>query len=282
MCRAYSCIVEQNAKVTWKLGVDSHTELLKLAGLKDDTADPALMTFARVEITPNNGSYLEPDAWTLRVDQSITPAWFGIKHKEAALGAHKKWLAKLDKVLVRQKIIHPFKIAPPAEITKNHINMLRKWDSVWDSVEDSVGNSVRDSVGNSVWDSVRASIRNSVRASIRNSVRASVWDSIWDSIEDSVGNSVRDSVSVWDSVWDGVRAYIGSFFMLPVWKYVKHPRGKYPFAPCVQLWKLGLVPSFDGKMWRLHGGEKAAVLFSITAEELRVKQAVDRQAEHGG
>jgi len=36
----------------------------------------------------------------------------------------------------------------------------------------------------------------------------------------------------------------------------------------VQLWELGLVPSFDGKVWRLHGGEKAAVLFEITAENL--------------
>jgi hypothetical protein len=50
---------------------------------------------------------------------------------------------------------------------------------------------------------------------------------------------------------------------------VKHPHGKYPFAPCVQLWELGLVSSFDGKTWRLHGGEKAKVLFEITAEELR-------------
>jgi hypothetical protein len=70
-------------------------------------------------------------------------------------------------------------------------------------------------------------------------------------------------------VGDSVRAYVGSFFILPVWKGVKHPHGKYPFAPCVQLWELGLVPSFDGKTWRLHGGEKAKVLFEITAEELR-------------
>jgi hypothetical protein len=83
----------------------------------------------------------------------------------------------------------------------------------------------------------------------------------------SVGDSVRDSVG--DSVWASVGAYTGSFFIIPVWKHVKHPRGKYPFAPCVQLWKLGLVPSFDGRTWRLHGGEKAKVLFEITAEELR-------------
>jgi hypothetical protein len=247
MCRAFSCIVKQDKKVIWELGVDSHSDLLLRTGLKDDTADPALMTFARVEITPDNGNYLEPDHWTLRVDQTITPQWFSEKHKEAAKAAHKRWMASLDKIIVRQKIVHPFTITPPDKITTKHISMLRKWASVrasvGDSVRASVGDSVRASVGASVWASVGASVRDSVRASVGDSVRASVWDS--------------------------VRAYTGSFFIIPVWKHVKHPRGKYPFAPCVQLWKLGLVPSFDGRTWRLHGGEKAKVLFEITAEELR-------------
>jgi hypothetical protein len=98
-------------------------------------------------------------------------------------------------------------------------------------------------------------------------VRVSVVKSLMNSVRNNVGDSVW--YSVWDSVGDSVRAYVGSFFILPVWKGVKHPHGKYPFAPCVQLWELGLVPSFDGKTWRLHGGEKAKVLFEITAEELR-------------
>jgi len=210
MCKAFSGIVEPSCKVTWKLGVDSHESLLALTKLKDDTSDPALMTFARFEITPKNGNYLEPDVWAFKIDQTITPSWFVEKHKTAAFAAHKKWLAKLDKILVRQKIVHPFKIEPPVTITKQHINMLRKW------------------------------------ASVRNSVWA------------NVGNSVEDSVWV----------YYGSFFILPVWKYVKHPRGKYPFTPCVQLWKLGLVPSFDDKIWRLHAHEDARVVFQITAEDL--------------
>ena len=243
MCKAFSCIVKRDATVLWKFGTDSHTDLLQDSGLKDDTNDPMLMEFARVEVSPKNANYLFPDVWELHVDQSITPAWFGQKHKDAANAAHAKWMKKLDKILVRKQIVHPFKIEPPKEITKQHINMLRKWASVWDSVRDSV----RDSVG----DSVRDSVGDSVRDSVRDSVGASVWD------------------SVGASVWDSVGAYVGSFFILPVWKYIKHPRGKYPFAPCVQLWERGLVPSFDGKTWRLHGGPKAVILFEITAEELR-------------
>ena len=229
MCKAFSCIVDVGAKVTWKFGVDSHTDLQKMAGFKDHTSDPSLMEFARVEITPDNGSYLKPDNWSLRVDESIQPAWFGVKHKEASFAAHMKWLAKLNKILIHKEIVHPFEITPPA-IEKEHIKWLKEWDSVGDSV------------------------------------RASVWDREWASVRASVWDSVR--ASAWDSVRASVGAYTGGFFIIPVWKGVKHPRGKYPFAPCVQLWEAGLVPSFDGKTWRLHGGKKATILFEITKEEL--------------
>jgi hypothetical protein len=242
MCKAFSCIVKPDASVIWKLGVDSHTSLLQGTGLKDLTSDPSLLEFARVEISPKNNNYLEPDTWEFSIDQSITPTWFGQKHKEAANSAHKKWLSQLDKILIRKKIIHPFKIKPPEKITKKHIQLLRSWDSVWASVWASVGASVWASVGASVWASVGASVWASVGASVRASVGASVG------------------------------AYTGSFFKISKWKIIKHRSGRYPFGPAVQLWKLGLVPSFDGKIWRLHGGEKAAVLFEITAEEIRKKK----------
>jgi hypothetical protein len=72
-------------------------------------------------------------------------------------------------------------------------------------------------------------------------------------LEDAVGDAVRDAV------W----AYTGSFF-IPViskWKYTIHAKGVYPFQPAVDLWKMGLVASFDGKLWKLHGGKGAKVLW---------------------
>jgi hypothetical protein len=61
------------------------------------------------------------------------------------------------------------------------------------------------------------------------------------------------------SVW----AYVGSIFIPVVkkWEYIDHKKGEYPFQPAVDLWKIGLVPSYDGKMWRLHGGPKGKVLW---------------------
>jgi hypothetical protein len=246
MCKAFSCIIESNKKVTWKMGIDSHDHLLKIAGLPNDTLDPAQIRFCRIEIAPKNGSYLEPDEWIFKIDMDVTPAWWTLDHKKACLEAHKKWLKELDKILVRKPIVHPFKIEPPKLITEEHLTLLREWTSV----------------------------RDSVRASVRDSVRDSVWDSVWD----SVGNSVRDSVwaSVRDPVGASVWAYYGSFFALPrnEWKYTEEIKtDQYPFLSVVKLWEMGLVPSFDGKKWRLHAYSDARVVWSGTIERTQSKQA---------
>ena len=142
--------------------------------------------------------------------------------------------------------IHPFKIKPP-KITENEIALLKVWDSVGDSVRGSVGDSVRASI----WDSVRGS----VGVSVGGLVGGVVGGLVWDSVGDSVGGLV------WDSVW----GYIGSLFPdIKNWKYISHEKGIYPYQCCVDLWKQGLVPSYDGKVWRLHGGPIAKILFEFT------------------
>ena len=84
------------------------------------------------------------------------------------------------------------------------------------------------------------------------SVRASVSASVGASVSASVRDSVRASVG--DSVW----AYISSFVDI---KY------KYDFSSAIKLWEKGLVPSFDGKIWRLHG-KGGKILKEITKEYL--------------
>jgi hypothetical protein len=125
-----------------------------------------------------------------------------------------------------KEIINPKNVIHGDLVNDSEKALLMMWDSVWASVRASVGDSVRASVGDSVGDSV--------------------WDSVWASVRASVGASVR--ASVWASVW----AYISDFFTIANWKYVTHEPDKNPFQPCIDLWMLGLVPSFDGKTWRLH------------------------------
>jgi hypothetical protein len=88
--------------------------------------------------------------------------------------------------------------------------------------------------------------------SVLESMRASVWNSVWASALDSVWGSARDIVGV----------YVGSLFPgIKKWKYIDHVPGVYPFQPAVDLWRSGLVPSFDGKTWRLHSGKKAEIVW---------------------
>ena len=242
MCQAFSCLVLPDTSVVWRFSMDSHEDLIELAKLKDDTINPKKMKFCRVEISPKNRNYIEPDKWVLKIDQE-KPRWWTSEHAKAAEKAYGEWLKKLNAILIKKKIVHPFlDIKPPKKITKEHLGLLKIWASI--------GNSMRTSVRASVWDSVSASVGDSVWTS--------VWTSVWASMRDGMGDSV------WASVGDSVGAYIGSFFNLPrsAWKYTENIKIEtYPFQPVVDLWMMGLVPSLDGKTWRLHGGKNGKVLW---------------------
>ena len=222
MCKAFSCIVTDKGEALWKFGVDLHATILETFNIPD-RADPARnqLRFAKVEISPANGSYLAPDKWVLTIDETLKPDWWEDGCEKAARKALAQWKRKLYSILKRGPIIYPFKKKPPNKITERHIELLKQWASV--------------------------------RASVWASVLASVWALVW--------------ASVWASVRDSVWAYTGSFFNLPrsTWKYTeKIPGNEYPFRPVVYLWEDGLVPSFDGKVWRLHGGKDAKILWQGT------------------
>jgi len=68
--------------------------------------------------------------------------------------------------------------------------------------------------------------------------------------------------SICPDIGAGVGAYVSSLFpRIQEWKYVTHPLGQNPFQPGIDLWKAGLVPSFDDEIWRLHAGENAEVVY---------------------
>jgi hypothetical protein len=184
---------------------------LQDANLNDDKAPP-FNTFARIEILPPKGDYLNTDfeKWRFQIDESIKPDFLTKEHEDLCLAALLNWAEEVYAFNIEEarNPIHPFRIVPPEKITEEHLLLLKQWASVWGSVRDSVGCSVR----------------------------GSVW------------------------------AYVGSLFRIKEWKYIDHSNplfeiGKYPFQSVVDLWKLGLVPSYDEKVWRLHGGEKAQILW---------------------
>jgi hypothetical protein len=231
MCKAVSILITKNKKTYWKAGMDSHDQLQakfvsKDSQLKDDK-EPPNNTFARVEISPKNHNYLRPDEWQFVLDERVKPLWWNDSYEKPCWDILPKWKEKIySQINMKEALnpIHPFKVKCPTKITKKHIALVKGWASVRASV----------------WASVRASVGDSVRAS----VWASVWDSVWDSVRDSA----------WDSVW----AYYSSLFIgIKKWKYCKNIKVKgYPFQSAVKLWKMGLVPAYDGKKWQLYGSPK--------------------------
>ena len=206
---------------------DSHTSICDYFKLKEDVMN-------KYEFNPLTKEFTVDQINNKRDDR-----------KSVEKQCNKLNFKKIVPELIIKEIINPLKIQPPEKITKEHINLLKEWASISDSFRASVSASIWASVWDSVWDSVRASVR----------------DSIWDSISASIIASIRASRdSIWDSIWDliwasisaSVRAYISTFFNI---KY------KYDFSSTVKLWEMGLVPSYDGKIWRLHGGENAKILW---------------------
>jgi hypothetical protein len=259
MCQAFSALITKSKKVYWKEGVDSHDGLLKLyqkndKELKDDK-EPPNNTFARIEIVPPKKNYLDiKSKWIYQIDERVKPSWLDDSYEKPCRVAQKKWQDKVYKSFDLEQIlhpIHPFKIKPP-KITQKHLDLLKEWDTVGATVRatvrDTVRATVRDTVGDTVWDTVRVTVGDTVG----DTVRDTVWDTVWDTVGATVG------ATVWDTVW----AYIGSMFSIKKWKYCEKVKVKgYPFNSVVKLWKMGLVPSYDGKVWRLHGSPNAKILW---------------------
>ena len=222
-------------------GVDSHSHICARFKLDEDVCN-------KYEFNPLTKAFTVDQINSDRDDSEAAEKW-----------ANRQDFKEIVEPLIIKPIVNPFELPAVERVTDEQIDWLKSWASVLAPVWASVGNSVWASVRYAVVNSVGASVLALVGDLVWASVRASVRDSVRASVCDSVGNSVMDSVwdSVWDSVRDSVWAYISSFFAIDY---------KYDFSSAVKLWDAGLVPSFDGTTWRLHSGERAAVVFEWMPE----------------
>jgi hypothetical protein len=150
---------------------------------------------------------------------------------------------------------YPFQINPPKKIGKKEVELLKEWVNVRNNMEWSVRNGVWASlmeIGEGVGENVWAT-----------SVVDRVWLGVKSSVDRVMEGVVEESDNMWDSIRDSVWAYTGTLFpRIKKWKgVISHKKETYPFQSVVDLWYLGLVPSFDGKVWRLHGKPDGAVLW---------------------
>ena len=153
--------------------------------------------------------------------------------------AAEKWANRLNfkeivEPLIIKPIVTPLDLPKVEQVTDEQIGWLKDWASVRASAWASVGDSD--------WASVRAS----------------VWDLVWASVRASVGDSV--GASVWASVRASAWAYVSAFFAIDY---------EHDFSSAVKLWEAGLVPSFDGRTWRLHTGKDAKIIYEWTPDKER-------------
>ena len=147
--------------------------------------------------------------------------------------------------LIIKPIVYPFKVKNNG-LEDRHVGVLKEWAKAGEIEAGSVCKTVRGTVGDSVW------------GLIRDTVGCLVFNSFLGSMRDATIGSIRQITY----------AYISSFFNLEKWKGINNAPYKNPFQSTIDLWEEGFVPSFDGKVWRLHSGENAEIVYEISEDEL--------------
>lgn len=137
--------------------------------------------------------------------------------------------------------VNPFELIPP-QITDKEIKLLCDWASVVSLIMDTEW-SMTPPVGCMI-----------------SPVRYMIWDMLDSTIVSETVKQRGDYFIVWNKlhtlIKDAVSAYIMSL------SSKKRPKkGTYLFQPAVDLWRMGLVPAFNGKLWCLYGGRKPEILW---------------------
>jgi len=213
-------------------GADSHSHICSHFNLNEDVCN-------KYEYNPLTKMFTVDQINSERDDSEAAEKW-----------ANRLNFKEIVEPLIIKPIVTPLDLPKVEQVTDEQIGWLKDWASVRASAWASVGDSVWASVGDSVWDLVWASVRASVWAS--------VWDLVWASVRASVGDSV--GASVWASARASAWAYVSAFFAIDY---------EHDFSSAVKLWEAGLVPSFDGRTWRLHTGKDAKIIYEWTPDKER-------------
>jgi len=165
--------------------------------------------------------------------------------------------------------INPLLKKPRQMSNATKTQLTQEWALIKGSARDSVRDAISSSIRSSAWNRARNSVWDSVMGSIYHPAYSVVWDAVRNSVIDSVGESAWNSAATRNSVWNWARNSIrasvwaytsGLFPQIKKWHYTDISD---PWRPLLHLWYAGYVPSFDGKVWRLHCGPKADVCFEM-------------------
>ena len=203
-----------------------------------------------VEIYRNNGR--------------ITPAIESEKLKELHGGKILSLVKNLDlQELYRLKIkpyIHPLEVQRPffQEPTEKEFQWLNEWKLICLNGVSAIKEEVEQILGKDFL---------SVVEDNQSRGYPTVFMEVQNTIMKSVNDRRTELNQAWGKVgWDNVmptlyRAHYGhcsTFFNIPF---------TTDYSSVAQLWEAGLVPSYDGTVWRLHAGKEAKIVYEESAEK---------------
>jgi len=134
-------------------------------------------------------------------------------------------IADIVPALIVKPIVNPFVIRKRKRVTQVDTDLLHQWARLPARTRRSASERIKKRVGLRVYSAVDD---------------RSVFPLVYDMVTE-----VSASDTFYESVSEFIDAYITSFFNL--W-----PKGN-PYQPAIDLWERGLVASYGGTTWRLHG-----------------------------
>jgi len=90
----------KNGDVLWHPMLDSHSDLLVYHKLRDD--NQFFRNFAKVELTPSNDNWLDPETWSWKIDEPTRPEWMDDAEEVA-----RKKLVHIAKGMILDNGEHP-------------------------------------------------------------------------------------------------------------------------------------------------------------------------------
>jgi hypothetical protein len=249
MCYPFSALVTIDAKVYWKTGVNHHDTLWSLF----QEGDPQLTErwYTKVEYRPIGlWNYLDASEpkWELIIDEKETPSWWEERHVEATRLAWRAWKEEVYSKIDLNALAHipePLEMTPP-KITPQIKTLFRVWmrGFCWNIIDEDLRRKVEVALGKEFMCESYFFWSNPLHRKIYARAYAAKR-------RDSSDRAKRFI----QCAGLAIKAYIGACY--DVWE------GPYPYAAAAELLKLGFVPVYYDKFFRLLGGPEMKILYSV-------------------
>lgn len=284
--QAFSCLVDVNGSVYWRVALDSASALEK--AFADDIQGEYICAHVKPVLAKEDATIELPDGkdpsimhnyvyfdpastWTLSIEGD-TPAWFTAESEEKVMTAFDAWYAAIYDKIDFEGIRKIF-ISQPEEIavTDEDVVLLRQWARQWQDFTDrgenpasKIKGMIYENFGMTVWADLMEYVTADWRVHHTTCTGAAISKGYLAYKGDEY-SALKSTVS--DSVLDMQTALTANYLKGIDWGTGST---EYPYQGVAQLVEHGLIPSTDGVCWYLTNidTEDAEIIYEIPVAEL--------------